>query len=140
MEKLPHEALGDILDGTDMRLDIRNETMSTSHYSGSYDGLVKYIEMQQDEDAGADANKWSGKFFSRAVCPKCGGNRLNKTSLYFFIDGKNIADVANMDIADLYEWTQGLEDRLDQTKRVVAEEILKEIRTVPALAEGRASA
>ena len=55
MEKLPHEALGDILDGTDMRLDIRNETMSTSHYSGSYDGLVKYIEMQQDEDAGADA-------------------------------------------------------------------------------------
>ena len=129
VEKLPHEALGDILDGTDMRLDIRNETMSTSHYSGSYDGLVKYIEMQQDEDAGADANKWSGKFFSRAVCPKCGGNRLNKTSLYFFIDGKNIADVANMDIADLYEWTQGLEDRLDQTKRVVAEEILKEIRS-----------
>ncbi len=129
VEKLPHEALGDILDGTDMRLDIRNETMSTSHYSGSYDGLVKYIEMQQDEDAGADANKWSGKFFSRAVCPECGGNRLNKTSLHFFIDGKNIADVANMDIADLYEWTQGLEDRLDQTKRVVAEEILKEIRS-----------
>ena len=129
VEKLPHEALGDILDGTDMRLDNLNETMSTSHYSGSYDGLVKYIEMQQDEDAGADANKWSGKFFSRAVCPKCGGNRLNKTSLYFFIDGKNIADVANMDIADLYEWTQGLEDRLDQTKRVVAEEILKEIRS-----------
>ncbi len=63
------------------------------------------------------------------MCPKCGGNRLNKTSLYFFIDGKNIADVANMDIADLYEWTQGLEDRLDQTKRVVAEEILKEIRS-----------
>lgn len=129
VEKLPHEALGDILDGTDMRLDIRNETMSTSHYSGSYDGLVKYIEMQQDEDAGADANKWSGKFFSRAVCPECGGNRLNKTSLHFFIDGKNIADVANMDIADLNEWTQGLEDRLDQTKRVVAEEILKEIRS-----------
>ena len=129
VEKLPHEALGDILDGTDMRLDIRNETMSTSHYSGSYDGLVKNIEMQQDADAGADANKWSGKFFSRAVCPECGGNRLNKTSLHFFIDGKNIADVANMDIADLYEWTQGLEDRLDQTKRVVAEEILKEIRS-----------
>lgn len=67
VEKLPHEALGDILDGTDMRLDIRNETMSTSHYSGSYDGLVKYIEMQQDEDAGADANKWCGKFF-RVPC------------------------------------------------------------------------
>ena len=48
--------------------------------------VVSHIEMQQDEDAGADANKWSGKFFSRAVCPECGGNRLNKTSLHFFID------------------------------------------------------
>lgn len=126
---LPEEAIHDILDGTDARLDIRNETMSTSHYSASYDGLVKYIEMQQDEDAGADANKWSGKFFSRSVCPECGGNRLNKISLSFYIDGKNIADVARMDISDLYEWTQCLEDRLDQTKRLVAEEILKEIRS-----------
>ncbi len=129
VKNLPEEAVHDILDGTDARLDIRNETMSTSHYSASYDGLVKYIEMQQDEDAGADANKWSGKFFSRSVCPVCGGNRLNKISLSFYIDGKNIADVARMDISDLYEWTQCLEDRLDQTKKLVAEEILKEIRS-----------
>ena len=127
--KLPPEAIHDILDGTDAKLDIRNETMSTSHYSGTYGGLVKYIEMQQDEDAGTEANKWSDKFFSRAVCPECHGDRLNNTSLHFFIDGKNIADVARMDISELYEWTQGLEERLDQSKRVVAEEILKEIRS-----------
>lgn len=128
VQNLPEEAVQDILDGTDARLDIRNETLSTSRYTASYDGLVKYIEMQQDEDAGIDANKWSGKFFSRVVCPDCKGDRLNKISLNFFIDGKNIADVARMDIVDLYEWTKGLEDRLDQSKRVVAEEILKEIR------------
>lgn len=127
--QLPQEAINDILDGTDARLEIRNKTMSTSHYSGAYGGLVKYIEMQQDEDAGSEANKWSEKFFSRAVCPECNGARLNKISLHFFIDGKNIADVARMDIGELYEWTQGLEDRLDQSKRVVAEEILKEIRS-----------
>lgn len=129
VKNLPPEAVNDILDGTDARLEIKNETMSTSHYNATYDGLVKYIEMQQDDDAGADANKWSGKFFSRAVCPDCGGSRLNKISLNFFIDGKNIADVSKMDIADLYQWTIGLEDRLDQSKRVVAEEILKEIRS-----------
>jgi len=129
VENLPEEAVQDILDGTDARLDIRNETLSTSHYTSSYDGLVKYIEMQQDEDAGTDANKWSGKFFSRSVCPDCNGSRLNKVSLSFYIDGKNIADVAKMDISDLYEWTQGLENRIDQSKRVVAEEILKEIRS-----------
>lgn len=129
VENLPQEAIDDILDGTDAKLDIRNETLSTSHYSAPFYGLVKYIEMQQDEDAGTDANKWSGKFFSRGVCPECGGARLNKISLNFFIDGKTIADVSNMDISELYEWTQGLEDRLDQNKRVVAEEILKEIRS-----------
>lgn len=129
VDKLPQEALNDILDGTDAKLDIRNETLSTSHYASSYGGLVKYIEMQQDEDAGSEANKWSEKFFSRAVCPECNGDRLNKISLNFFIDGKNIAEISRMDIGELYEWTQGLEDRLDQSKRVVAEEILKEIRS-----------
>lgn len=129
VKDLPEEALHDILDGTDARLDISNETMSTSRYTNSYDGLVKYIEMQQDEDAGSDANKWSGKFFSKSTCPDCGGSRLNRISLNFFIDGKNIAEVSRMDISDLYEWTKGLEDRLDPAKRVVAEEILKEIRS-----------
>lgn len=127
--ELPVEALDDILNGTDARLEINNDTMSLRHYDMAYEGVVKYIEMQQSEDAGADANKWSGQFFSKAVCPECKGSRLNRISLNFFIDGKSIADVASMDIADLYEWTQGLEDRLDPHKRVVAEEILKEIRS-----------
>lgn len=126
---LPEEAIHDIFDGTDMKLTLENETMSTSHYNASYDGLVKYLEIQQDSDAGADANKWSGKFFSRTICPECHGDRLNKVSLSFFIDGKTIADISRMDISELYEWTIGLEDRLDQSKRVVAEEILKEIRS-----------
>lgn len=129
VSELPAEAVQDILDGTDARLNIRNETLSTSHYASSYDGLVKYIEMQHDDDAGAEANKWSGKFFSRGVCPECHGDRLNKISLHFFIDGKNIAEVSRMDISELYEWTIGLEDRLDSQKRLVAEEILKEIRS-----------
>ena len=127
--ELPAEALDDILNGTDARLEINNDTMSLSHYDITYEGVVKYIEMQQSEDAGADANKWSGQFFSKAVCPECNGNRLNPISLHFFIDGKSIADVASMDIAELYKWTQGLENRLDPHRRVVAEEILKEIRS-----------
>lgn len=127
IKDLPREALNDILNGTDARLDIKNDTGLGR--APSYDGLVKYIEMQQDEEAGYEANKWSGQFYSRCTCPECHGDRLNKISLHFFIDGKNIADVSRMDIRELYEWTQGLEDRLDQRKRLVAEEILKEIRS-----------
>lgn len=127
IKDMPREALNDILNGTDARLDIKNDTGLGR--APSYEGLVKYIEMQQDEEAGYEANKWSGQFYSRCTCPECHGDRLNKTSLHFFIDGKNIADVSRMDIRELYEWTQGLEDRLDQRKRLVAEEILKEIRS-----------
>ena len=127
IKDLPREALNDILNGTDARLDIKNDTGLGR--APSYEGLVKYIEMQQDEEAGYEANKWSGQFYSRCTCLECHGDRLNKISLHFFIDGKNIADVSRMDIRELYEWTQGLEDRLDQRKRLVAEEILKEIRS-----------
>lgn len=65
IKELPYEALDDILNGTDQKLDIQNATMSTAYFPGNYDGLVKYIEMQQSEDAGNAANKWSGQFFRK---------------------------------------------------------------------------
>lgn len=129
INELPQETLDDILNGTDQRLDLRNATMSTSHYPVNYDGLVKYIEMQQSDDAGTAANKWSGQFFSQSVCPECGGKRLNKVALNYFIDNKSIADVASMDIAELYEWAKSLEEKIDPERRIVAREVLKEINS-----------
>lgn len=129
INELPQEAIDDILNGTDQRLDLKNATLSTSHYPVNYDGLVKYIEMQQSDDAGTAANKWSGQFFSKCVCPECGGRRLNKIALSYFIEDKSIADVASMDIAELYEWTQTLEEKIEPERRVVAREVLKEINS-----------
>ena len=129
VKELPAEALSDVLTGTDLHLSLDNETLSTRYYSESYDGIVKYIEAQSADEMGAQANKWSAGYFTECECPECHGQRLNKVSLHYFIDGKNIAEVASMDISALYEWTQGLEDRLDQRRREVAVEILKEIRS-----------
>lgn len=129
IKELPEEALDDILNGTDQKLDIQNATMSTAYFPGNYDGLVKYIEMQQSEDAGNAANKWSGQFFSQKTCPECDGKRLNKIALHYFIDGKSIADVAMMDISELYEWSSSLESKIDPERRVVAHEVLKEINS-----------
>lgn len=126
---LPEECLEEILNGTTDRLAIRNATLSTSNYFLQYEGLVKYIEMQQTDDAGDSARKWSGQFFSRAVCPDCQGKRLNRQALHFFIDGKSIADVAQMDITDLYKWTRNVESKLSPTQAVIAREILKEINS-----------
>lgn len=129
IENLPKEAIDDILQGVDVKLHLENETLSTSRIDTGYDGLVKYIEMQQSDEAGAEANKWSNQYFTDAECPECHGKRLNKISLHYFIDDKTIADVANMDIAELYEWTLTLEDKIDPSRRVVAVEVLKEIRS-----------
>ncbi|MGM9861552.1 MAG: excinuclease ABC subunit UvrA [Muribaculaceae bacterium] len=127
--QLPDDAINDILNGTDERLTIKTETLSTSNYFASFDGLIKYIEMQQDDDAGAAAQKWSGQFYSRVTCPDCNGDRLNREALHFFVDNKNIAQLSRLDIGKLYDWSCSVESRLSPTEQKIAVEILKEIRT-----------
>jgi excinuclease ABC subunit A len=103
--------------------------MSLTNYFQTYEGLVKYIEMQQSDDAGSAAQKWSGKFFSRTVCPECNGDRLNREALHFFVDDKNIAELTRLDIGKLYEWSQTVSERLTDQEQHIASEIIKEIRT-----------
>lgn len=126
---LPQEALNDILNGTDERLSIHSEGSSIANYFLSYDGLLKYIEMQQSDDATSAAQRWSGQFFSRKVCPECNGDRLNREALHFFIDGKNIAELSRMDISELLDWSRTVEERLDPKRKIIAAEIIKEIRS-----------
>jgi len=125
--ELPDEALNDILNGTNERLNLRTETLSTSNYFLAFDGLVKYIEMQQDETATSAAQKWAGQFFSRAVCPDCGGARLNREALHFRLNGKNIAQLAAMDISELRDWIEDLHNHVTPTQWEIAREIVKEI-------------
>lgn len=127
LSELPEEALDDIMNGTDERLNIKTETLSTNNYFLTYDGLVKYIELQQDESAGSKAQKWAGQFYSRCVCPECGGARLNKEALHFFINGKNIAQLASMDISELRDWLGDLRNHMEPKKWKIADEIVKEI-------------
>lgn len=129
VKDMPEQAVDDILNGTAAKLRLDNSTMVTSQLNSTYDGLVKYIEMQASDDAGHAANKWSGQFYTRCVCPQCGGKRLNREALHYFIDDKTIADLSEMDLSQLSAWLEGLEDRLSERQRVVASEILKEIRS-----------
>lgn len=126
--EISDQCLDEIMNGTTERLHIDNDTMSTSNYFHPYQGVVKYIEMQQAEDASSAAQKWSGQFFSRCQCPECKGQRLNKEALHFFIHGKNISDLTRMDIVDLYDWAENITEGMDEKQRVVAQEIVKEIR------------
>ncbi|MGN1172494.1 MAG: excinuclease ABC subunit UvrA, partial [Muribaculaceae bacterium] len=109
------------------RLNIKSETQAMSNYFASYEGLIKYIELQQDDDADSAAKKWSGQFFSRVTCPECGGGRLKKEALHFFIGDKNIADLTRMDITQLLDWITHADRYLSPSQNVIAAEIIKEI-------------
>ncbi len=127
VRELGEECLDEILNGTDRRLILKNESMGTVTPMGVYEGLLKYIDMQQADDAGAAAQKWSGQFYTRCECPECHGDRLNREALHFFIDGQNIAQLCRLDIEALYEWSKNILGRLDDRDAKIASEIIKEI-------------
>lgn len=129
LRDLPAEALDEILNGTSEPLNVRSEGSSISNYFASYDGLLKYIEMQQADDASSAAQRWSGQFFSRQVCPECHGDRLNREALSFFIGDKNIAELSRLDISELLEWSEHILDKLDSKQKIIASEIIKEIHS-----------
>ena len=85
IKDIPNEALDDIIYGTNERLKIKNKSLGSSNYAVTYEGIVKYISMQQDEDASATAQKWAGQFVTTSICPECNGQRLNKEALHFKI-------------------------------------------------------
>lgn len=127
--ELPQELLDSIVNGYPGQLKLQNQTMATTRFPEQYEGVAKYLEDSQTDDADSSQRKESARYFVRAVCPECGGARLNKVALNYFIDSKSIADVVKMDISDLYEWVCTLEHKTDPSRRVVAAEILKEIRS-----------
>lgn len=127
---LPEVLIEEILYGSDERIKIKSSLIGTSSdYFVTFEGVVKYIQMQQEKDASASAQKWAEQFAKTAVCPECGGAKLNREALSFRIHDKNICELANMDISELYEWLKGVDAFLSTKQRMIAEEILKEIRT-----------
>lgn len=127
IKDIPQEAIDEIMYGTDERLKIKNESLGNSNYMVSYEGVTKYIEMQQEDEASATAQKWAGQFITTSVCPECHGQRLNKEALHFKINGKNIAELAEMDIQSLYQWIISSETDITEKQRLIAGEIKKEI-------------
>jgi excinuclease ABC subunit A len=126
---IPEEAMDEIMNGTSGRLPVQNESLGNSNYLFSYEGVAKYILMQQDNDAPVAAQKWAEQFISMAECPECHGQRLNREALHYRIDGKNIAELSAMDVSGLLQWVDTVEDKLSPKQQQIAGEILKEIRS-----------
>ena len=130
VKDFPEEAIDEVLYGSNDRIKIKSSLIhSTSDYFTTYEGIVKYIQMMQESDASATAQKWADQFAKTDVCPDCKGARLNQEALHFRIHDKNIYELASMDINELYDWLENVEPHLDSKQQKIAAEILKELRT-----------
>ncbi len=122
------EALDVILYGTNETFEVKRETLGiTSTFKINFEGIINFIEEQNNEEASAAIARWAGSFMNHVSCPVCGGTRLKKESQWFRIDGKNIAEVANMDTLSLGQWIDELPSKLTERQNDIAKEILREI-------------
>ena len=125
---IPEEVVSEIFSGTNHDLRIPATVIHASNdYYVAYDGLVKYIQQMADREMTAAAQKWAEQFNRTEVCPECHGARLCKESLHFFIDGKNISEVAAMDLESLQGWVVHLSEVLTPMQRTIGAEIIKDI-------------
>ena len=130
LKDFPEEAIQDVLHGSDERIKIKSSLIhTTSDYFCTYEGIVKYIQMMQEKDASATAQKWADQFAKTDVCPECKGARLNREALHFRIHDKNICELANIDNNELYEWLENVTPHLDEKQQIIAAEILKELKS-----------
>jgi excinuclease ABC subunit A len=130
VKDIPEAALNIILYGSDEMFNINRKfiTGNVINYNTAFEGIANFIAGQiEDERATAGLKKWAAGFMKKVECPECKGARLKKESLYFRIGGKNIAELARMDIADLSAWLKNLEPQLTGKQKAIAAEILKEI-------------
>jgi len=129
VKDISEEGLQAVLFGTNERIQLKNTPLGNSmNYFMSYEGVVKYIDSQRDDNPSKRAQKWANQFVKTTVCPDCDGQRLKKESLHFKIDGKNISELAKMDLDELGQWLVNLEDRLSERQRKIGVEVIKEIR------------
>lgn len=128
IKDLPEELINKIVNGSDDRLITKSTVSGLSDYASTFDGLVEYIKLMLEADPSSASERWAENFSRTVVCPECKGTRLNIEALNYKIAGYNIAQLSSMDISDLYTFFLNIEDKLTDTQKKIATEIIKEIR------------
>jgi excinuclease ABC subunit A len=128
IENIPKEAMDIILYGGNEKFSVVSKVMGiTKDYKIDFEGISNFIKNQYDNSDSASIKRWAKEFMDENNCPDCEGARLRKESLYFKLNGKNIGELVQMDIAELSEWFAGLNQHLSEKQKVIAVEVVKEI-------------
>ncbi|KAB1070348.1 excinuclease ABC subunit UvrA [Tamlana haliotis] len=127
---IPAEAKQMILYGGNEKFSIESKTLGvTRDYKIDFEGIANFIENQYNNAESTSIKRWAKDFMDKVDCPVCEGSRLRKESLYFKLNGKNIAELAQTDIVELAQWFDVLNEKLSEKQLKIAEEILKEIKS-----------
>ncbi len=124
---IPKDVIKTLLYGDEEPVAVASVKYPGTEWNTRFEGIVNFLEKQR-EDGSEALKKWAENFTVTKTCPDCLGARLKKESLHFKIDHHNIAELSQLDIQSLKKWFDHLEDRLNEKQRVIATEILKEIR------------
>lgn len=127
---IPEEAKQMILYGGNEKFSVESKTLGvTRDYKIDFEGVANFIESQYNQAETTSLKRWAKEYMDKVLCNECMGSRLRQESLYFKINGQNIAELAQKDIVDLAAWFEHLEQNLSEKQLKIAEEILKEIKT-----------
>ncbi len=130
IENISKEAMDVILYGGNEKFSIKSEVIGiTREYKIDFEGVANFIKNQHQENSSQSIKRWAEEFMDEITCPTCHGSRLKKEALFFRINGKNIAQLASMDIEELYQWFAEIDTQLSDKQKIIAQEVIKEIAT-----------
>ena len=116
--------------GGNDKFDVPSKTLGiTRNYKIDFEGVVHFIQNTFDASETTSLKRWAKEYMDKIACPECEGSRLRKESMYFKVNDKNIAQLAQMDIIELAGWFDDLENHLSDTQLKIASEIIKEVKT-----------
>ena len=126
---IPEEAKNMIFHGGNSSFDVESKTLGiTRNYKIDFEGVATFLQNTFEANESKSLRRWAKEYMDKVDCPSCEGNRLRKESLYFKVNGKNIAELAHMDIVELTQWFDDLESELSDTQQKIATGIIKEVR------------
>ncbi|MCW9038787.1 excinuclease ABC subunit UvrA [Altibacter sp.] len=129
-ESIPEAAQQMIFYGGNEKFDIESKTLGiTRNYKIDFEGVATFLQNTYEANESKSLKRWAKEYMNKIACPECEGSRLRKESLYFKVNGKNIAELAHMDVVELAAWFATLEAKLSETQRKIASEIIKEVRS-----------
>lgn len=127
IDKFPAEAIEMMLYGTDEPVPVPSKKYEGTEWNTKYEGIISFLRRQQ-ENGSERIQDWLKDFMTINTCSECKGARLKKEALWIKIDDKNIAELAEMDIRELWNWLDGLEERITERQQLIGREVLKEVR------------